>query len=166
MSLVFNPFTGQPDFTGTGGSGTPGGSTNAAQVNDGAGGFAGTNLLLVDGSAITTDAVTPETLATITLSANTNYHILIEYVGRVTAAGGIPVVGDLSAGTARVDANRIGAGAVVLDTQDNLAGLSFSQNTPPTVDATPSGNDVLITIVGGDAATTVSWKAVIRVVSV
>lgn len=148
---------------GGGGAGSPGGVNGSIQVNDGAGGFGaiGRRAFLIP-SIQTTDDATPVAVATVPLSLNTNYRILVEAVGRSTVVG-VGAVGDITASVNRIVAKRIAGGAVVVDVQNDITGFTFGENTTPTVNATANGNDVDITVTGGDAATTVVWNFVITI---
>lgn len=164
-TLAVNPVTGLPDLVSTdGGSGTPGGATGALQFND-AGDFGGLRRRVFEGTAITTDDTTPQTIATIAIAETTVASIVVAVVGRSTAVG-VGSVGDAIAAGFRVVAKRLtGMGAEMVDDQTLAAsaGYGFATNTPPTFTATDVGNNIVIEITGGDAGTTVSWFATITV---
>lgn len=107
------------------------------------------------GTATTTDNTTPKTAATIALSPNTNYRIILSWLGRQTTAT-VGAVGGIFAAEFTVTAKRIGGGAVVVDFSSGSNQIS-ELNTNPTLAAVASGNNVLLQVTGGDAATTVLW---------
>lgn len=143
-------------------TGSPGGSDGAVQFNDG-GNFGGLNRRVVEVSGIvTTDDSTPVAVTSLTLSADTVYRILVEAEGRSTAVG-VGAVGDLTYNVSRIAAKRVSGGAVVINVQSTISALSFTENTTPNINATANGNDIDITITGGDAGTTVTWRFLLTI---
>lgn len=175
MPLTINPLTGLPDLIGSAGGSSD--LTAPVTVSQPA---LGEDVLVLQSTApgsdpsyrviqakattIETVDSTPTPIATITLEDNTVYSIQARMVGRVLASTGGANPGEGTLLVLSILAKRQGgAGAVVGGTQ----GISnVSENNGGAIDATTSGDDLIIRIQGANVDTTTVWNATIITESV